>query len=340
MSFETAKTIIVEEFKYVKESSDFDEIEFDFTGGEPFLEFELIKNIVDWTKKKKWDVPYLFFVQTNGTLINDDIKMWLIENRCRLHVGVSYDGTPEMQEENRNTSDIHAGVDFFTNLYPEQPVKMTISNKSVYHLADGLIYLHERGIKVIANCAYGLEWSDDDIREFYSQLMKLSNYYLSHPNIKPTSLFDERLRFLLFKKLPTHKYCGTGTHMVAYDVDGKRYPCHLFTPLVLGDERAQGLSERIKFEDSTQHTDERCHGCSLLPICPTCYGFNFRDTGSISKRNSNTCKLFRTQMDVYSHFKTMQYRKKVNEKDNITSEDYDEMRGILYLYDNPPTSLS
>ena len=51
------------------------------------------------------------------------------------------------------------------------------------------------------------------------------------------SLLDLKIEVILNDNHPVKKYCGTGTHMGIYDVDGALYPCHLFTPLVLSRAR-------------------------------------------------------------------------------------------------------
>lgn len=51
MTFETAKRLLLAEFSLVKASRDFDEIEIDFMGGEPLMNFDLIKKVVEWIEK-------------------------------------------------------------------------------------------------------------------------------------------------------------------------------------------------------------------------------------------------------------------------------------------------
>lgn len=53
MSFELAKDIILNEADLVKKSSKFDEIQVDFMGGEPLMNFPLIKQIVEWLKMEE-----------------------------------------------------------------------------------------------------------------------------------------------------------------------------------------------------------------------------------------------------------------------------------------------
>ena len=86
--------------------------------------------------------------------------------------------------------------------------------------------------------------------------------------------------------------------MATYDVDGTLYPCHLFTPIVLGKNEAAEMQKRYDFNAESVHFDERCKGRCLENVCPTCYGFNYKMTGSISKRDPIMCELYRIQFDV------------------------------------------
>lgn len=61
MSFEMAKDIILREADFVSQSDRFDEIQVDFMGGEPLMNFPLIKQIVEWLKKWRHRYPLDLF---------------------------------------------------------------------------------------------------------------------------------------------------------------------------------------------------------------------------------------------------------------------------------------
>ena len=337
MLLELAKEIITKEFEFVKNSPDFDEIEFDFMGGEPFVKFDLMKEIMEWTWSQKWEVPYIFFTTTNGTLITDEIKQWLVKHKERFVVGISYDGTEESQDMNRTNCASKVDLDFFLKTYPEQGAKMTISPDSLKNLASGVIYLIEKGAKNFsANCGYGQVWSEEDKKEFRKQLMILADYYLEHPNVETIPMFARRIGLLTIERNPKQKWCGTGTHMITYDVDGKTYPCHLFTPMVLGTQKAAELQEKMDFSSQEVNTDPFCADCSLLNICPTCYGFNYRDTGNIATREKTMCELFRIQISVLAYYTQELLRKKKEAGIPFDNDDRLDAKGLLFLKDNPP----
>ena len=85
-------------------------------------------------------------------------------------VGLSLDGTPEMQRTNRGCSFQDIDLDFFLPTGPSKSVKMTVSCETLPSLAEGIIHLQERGFKVHANLGYGIPWNDSQLDVFSRQL--------------------------------------------------------------------------------------------------------------------------------------------------------------------------
>ena len=144
MCYETAINILTVE---LNKKDDYEEIEIDLFGGEPFLEFELIRKIVNYVNARQWCHDYIFFAVTNGTLIHGNVQEWLIDNKDSFVCGLSYDGTVEMQNMNRDNSAALIDLDFFYDMYPNQPIKMTISKQSLSLLAEGVISLQKKVLK-------------------------------------------------------------------------------------------------------------------------------------------------------------------------------------------------
>ena len=126
---------------------------------------------------------------------------------------------------------------------------------------------------------------------YRKQLQKLGNAYIEDNSIPPINLLGQTLAIEIPNvagiPIPQKKFCGTGIHMVTYDIDGRKYGCHLFTPVVLGDARAE--IDRFNWESSDLYNDERCDSCILRQTCPTCAGFNFKYRGAIAKRDMRSC---------------------------------------------------
>lgn len=292
MKLDLAKDIILREAQFVKDSNDFDELEIDFMGGEPFMNFPLIKNVVEWLETGVIDVPWICFATTNATLLTNELKSWLREHKDAITLGASYDGNSQMQFTNRGTEKHNIDLDFFHELWPHQDFHMTISKETLPTLAKGVLDIQAKGYEVTAALAQGVDWTIADALIYREQLCILKDAYLKNPLLTP---FNRLTRFISVYDLPAtekvqKKFCGTGKHMVTYDIDGNRYGCHMFTPLVLGKDRAL-LADAIEWDSPELTTDDYCKNCVLRNFCPTCYGFNYKNCGSLAVRDKRWCPM-------------------------------------------------
>lgn len=289
MEVEKVKQII--ETAFIENESVCEEIEFDFMGGEPLLEFEKIREIAEWMWSRCWSKPYILFATTNGTLLNREMKAWFTKYKERIVLGLSYDGNPEMQNQNRNHSAFKIDLDYFIATWPFQPFKMTISKETVGNIYNGITYLHSKGMhKIHANLAFGLDWTNETLNIFSSQLALLIDFYTKHPEFDRVSLLDIDIT-TVFQKTDTPKYCGTGSGTELIDVDGKHYPCHIISPVTLTKEQL-ALVDKTDFSDRNCFANELCETCLLVSICPNCYGMNLLHTGDMKKRFPVLCNGF------------------------------------------------
>jgi len=308
MTFDTAKKILEREFTNADISQEF---YIEFFGGEPFLAFGLMQDIVKFVKTSYPTGKYHFFATTNGTLIHNEIQKWLIENIDCITVGLSLDGTKAMHDFNRSNSYDSIDLDFFKANYPRQGVKMTISAETLPSLCEGIVFIHNLGFQCHCNLAYGIDWSCKSSQTVLEeQLYKLIDYYLSHPNIKPCSMLDEPISYIGYEEINTTipKWCGVSTHMSAYSVDGNHYPCQFFMPVSIGKENAL-KAKKIEFcsDIAVENLDEKCKTCVVQSICPTCYGSNYLSTGNIYSKDDNLCKLTKIILRARSYFMAKQY---------------------------------
>ena len=196
MDLGVAKEVIDHEFSH---SKGFDEIEFDLFGGEPTICKDFIIDLVEWTIAKNYRKPFLFFLQTNGTLVHGAFQDWLLKNKTHVHVGLSLDGTPESHNHNRSGSYDRIDVDFFVKHYQKQGVRMTVNSDTVGNLFNDIVHLHKLGFeRVDAFFAYGIAWEVKDVRDQLAlELRKLCDFYLENPHVRECSLFDMHLPRLL-----------------------------------------------------------------------------------------------------------------------------------------------
>ena len=272
-------------------------LEISFHGGEPFLKFDLMRETAEyfWNKYNP-ENKYVFFATTNGTLLTEEIKNWLSKNKEHFWCGLSYDGTEEMQNINRSNSSKDIDLDYFKKTWPEQGIKMTVSDLTLPNLAAGTIFLHKKGFDVYNNLAYGIDWNDDtNITIFSKQLEILIEFYLANPNIKPSTILSMNVEwFTKDNNIKPQRYCGAGKHMVCYDTVGKEYPCHFFMDMNFNKDKPRTLNNNILNNDDCL-LDPLCNDCEIKLVCPTCYGYNYVTTGDPMKRDRAHCILSKIQ---------------------------------------------
>ncbi|MDR1984895.1 MAG: 4Fe-4S cluster-binding domain-containing protein [Prevotellaceae bacterium] len=291
-------------------------------GGEPFLMFVKIKELCEWLWQQEFPEKIIVFATTNGTLVHNKIQKWLTKNKHRFIAGLSLDGTRDMHNINRSNSFDSIDIDFFAKTWPHQGVKMTISPFTIDRLADGIKFLHSKGIhNILVNLAYMVDWSDVKFLKIYQlELQKLSAFYKEHPELTKDSIFDLHFPVLLDKESKKRKRCGAGTEMKAYDIDGREYPCHLFFESVCGKEKSEN-AKNIKFDDPNEYISRECFDCIFLPTCPTCYGANYIERDYIGNRDMSLCKL--EKIRVYEIAK-YEYDRIINDQTNIYNLSDDE----------------
>lgn len=314
-----------------------------FHGGEIALHFDVIKRICEWIWKEQFKPEIKFSASTNGTLIHGDIKKWLELHSKDFQIGLSLDGTKEMHDINRNNSFDRINLQFFKSMWPNQPVKMTISPLTIDKTAEGIIYIINQGLYVSANLAYGCEWEQDKLKKAYAkELSKLADFFISHPEIdlpkRPLYKNLELLgKYVLSNKPQKHvKWCGTGEFMVCYSPEGNKYPCQMFMPSSGNEKRNIPSIEDIQILSP-------CNSCCILSICPSCYGYNFINTGIISKAPDGLCDYTKLEALCYSYVLSIMLKEKNRYKHTRHISDITKalcIKGIKYIQENLPAELS
>ncbi len=305
-------------------------IDINFMGGETFLAIEVIRPLVEWVEGNKWNSQYRFFGTTNGTLLTEELKEWLKKHSHTFSLCLSYDGLPSAQSNNRCPNDID--IDFFIKTWPRQPIQMTINEETVDRMADGVIYLLEKGAVVHPNVAYEKkEWSKKAITEYGKQLSILINYYKKHMGLPLISQFKHDLieyAECLDNHKPQLQMCGSGNGFQVFDTDGTPYPCHILSPLVLDGEKLKSIKNGL-VSNIKDFSDENCSECPFVSYCPTCMGCNYIYRDSIQKRDKTHCEIIKKE--VKAQIKKEVLRLKA--KEELTPYDATMVDSILKLID-------
>ena len=295
MSFDTAIKCIDWIFDNVP--ANMDGIEISFIGGEPLLEFELIKKVVTYAIQNKISSDskgIVFFASTNGTLLDDPTKEWLRDHKSYFCLGLSLDGTRDTHNYNRSNSFDQIDIDFFRKTWPKQSVKMTLSEYSLCNLAENIKYLHALGFAVRGvNLSEGdFNWNDErHVDVLVPQLKALVDFYVINDSLEVCQMFDRTLSLCEVKNRERKKWCGIGTGCPFFDVDGKLYPCSYMTPMTFSEKELFDIAD-TDFSNNDNFVDNDCFdNCYIYPLCASCAGACYMMYKSFNERDKGKCRL-------------------------------------------------
>ena len=162
MSWKVAKAAI----DYILEHEDqFPEksVVWDFIGGEPFLEIDLIDKVCDYIKLEMyrrnhhWFNSYRFSFSTNGINYDSEkVQNFIAKNHSHLSVGVTIDGTEVKHDLNRiwkgtgpergSYKDVVKNIPLWLKQFPEASTKVTISSADTPFIKESVLHLYSLGI--------------------------------------------------------------------------------------------------------------------------------------------------------------------------------------------------
>lgn len=272
----------------IKESGNRRNLEIDFFGGEPLMNFEVVKEIVDYarSKEKEFNKNFRFTLTTNALLLNEDIKKYLNEN---MHnVVLSIDGRKEVNDKMRFRID---GTGCYDDIMPKIKdvaesrgqdnyyVRGTFTrenldfSKDVLHLADeGFKQISVEPVVAAMNTGYDLR--EEDLPVLFEEYEKLAlelvkrkkegkgfNFFHFMIDLSQGPCIAKRLRG-----------CGSGHEYVAITPEGDIYPCHQFvgnSDFKMGNVMENKLNTDIqeRFKGSNVYTKEECGKCWAKFYC-------------------------------------------------------------------------
>ncbi|MBQ0090234.1 MAG: radical SAM peptide maturase, CXXX-repeat target family, partial [Prevotellaceae bacterium] len=255
MSWEVAKAAI----DYIlSHESEFKEqsVIWDFIGGEPFLEIDLIDKICDYLKTEMfrlnhhWFNSYRFSFSTNGINYNSDkVQEFISKNKAHLSIGITIDGTKTKHDLNRiwkgegergSYEDVVRNIPLWLSQFPGAGTKVTISSDDIPYICESVLHLYSLGIhEVNINCVFENVWKDGDDMKFQEQLLKLADAIIDGCLYEDNtcSFFNEQIGKPLDRILFNQNWCGAGK-MLAIDAQGIFYPCTRFAQYSLRDKKA------------------------------------------------------------------------------------------------------
>ena len=342
MSYEVAKEAVDYVLNHEK---DFPEksVIWDFIGGEPFLEIDLIDRIVDYIKTElymrnhHWFDSYMFSFSTNGLNYHTEkVQKFIEKNKSHLSIGITIDGTKQKHDLNRiykggNSSkergsydDVVQNIPLWLRQFPNVGTKVTISSSDIPYIKDSVIHLFSLGIhNVSINCVFEDVWKEGDDKLFESQLMELADIIIDDGWYEDNacSFFSEQIGKPLDSKKNNQNWCGAGM-MLAIDAAGNFYPCTRFAayslrskkPIIIGNVR-DGINKNLLRPfltlDRTTQSPQKCIDCEVASGCAWCQGENYdaARTNTIYERSTAICLMHKARVRANNYYWNKLYRK-------------------------------
>ena len=287
----------------------------DFIGGEPFLEIDLIDKICDYLKVEMfrrnhhWFNSYRFSFSTNGiNYATDKVQHFIKKNNEHLSIGITIDGTkrkhdlnriwktaemekgivPKPEEEKGSYDDVVKNIPLWLKQFPGAGTKVTISSADIPYIKESVLHLYSLGIhEVNINCVFEDVWKDGDDKLFEQQLTELADaiidcgYYTDYA----CSFFTEHMGKPMDCQSENQNWCGAG-RMLAVDAEGNFYPCTRFAQYSLRSKKAwiignvrDGIDKnklRPFFTlDRCTQSTDECINCEVASGCAWCQGENY-----------------------------------------------------------------
>lgn len=316
MPFEVGKAAI--DF-LIKHSANRHNLELDFFGGEPLMNLDVVKKVVEYARsiEKEHNKNFRFTMTTNGILLDDDSIDFI--NREMSNVVLSLDGRKEVNDRLRPTVNKKGSYDIIVPKYQklvaergdkEYYVRGTFTKYNL-DFTDDVMHLNELGFDQISvepvvtdpELPYALTESDlSAIAEEYEKLSKILierkkngtsfNFFHFMIDLDQGPCAIKRLRG-----------CSCGNEYVAVTPEGDIYPCHQFVGMdewKMGSVLDDSIDHKMKkmFSKANIYSKEECADCWAKFYCSGgCNANNMQYNNTIFKPHKLSCALEQKRLE-------------------------------------------
>lgn len=316
MTFETGKKAI--DF-LLEKSLDRKNLELDFFGGEPLMNFDVVKQIVEYARSREaeYGKKFRFTITTNGVLLDDD-KIDFI-NREMSNVVLSIDGRKEVNDYMRKRVD---GSGCYDKIMPafkklvekrgdkEYYVRGTFTKNNL-DFSNDVFDLYNNGFDqisvepVVCEASADYAITEKELPAIFKEYERLAERILE--NEKKGKKFNF-FHFMLdldqgpcaIKRL---RGCGCGNDYVAITPDGDIYPCHQFVGIEkfkMGniDEGTFDTKMKSYFSKTHVYTKPECKKCWAKFYCSGgCNANNYQYAGDVHNAHKLSCQLQKKRLE-------------------------------------------
>ena len=294
-------------------------LEVDFFGGEPLMNFQVVKDLVAYARsiEKEKGKNFRFTLTTNGVLVDDDVIQWA--NRECSNVVLSLDGRKEIHDRFRVD---YAGNGSWEKIVPKFQKFVQARGGKDYYMRGTFTHANPDFLKDIQTmldlgfnelsmepvvCAADdpSALTEDDLPIVMEQYEKLADLMLQRDKEgRPFTFYHYMIDLTggpcIYKRISG---CGSGTEYMAVTPWGDLYPCHQFVgdPKYLMGDIWKGVTNtevRDEFKHCNAYARKECKDCWAKLYCSGgCAANGYHATGSIKGVYEYGCELFRKRME-------------------------------------------
>jgi uncharacterized protein len=315
MSLETGKRAI--DF-LLEHSGSRRNLEIDFFGGEPLMNFDTVKALVEYgrEREKVYGKNIRFTITTNGLLLDDEKAEYI--NSVMDNVILSIDGRPEVNDRMRKTVNGKGTYDIITRNFK----RFTEKRKGTYYVrgtftrenldfSEDVRHLADMGFKnvsvepVVTDPSVGFALRDEDKEAIFREYEKLTELYLEYAKAgKKFEFFHFNVDLnqgpCVVKRVSG---CGAGTEYVAVSPEGDIYPCHQFVgnrDFMLGNLYDGEFINKMydNFNRAHIYNKEKCRDCWAKFYCSGgCHANAYHMNGNILEPYDLGCELEKKRVE-------------------------------------------
>ena len=303
-------------------------LEVDFFGGEPLMNWDVVKDIVKYARsiEKEKNKNFRFTLTTNGVLVDDDVIEFA--NKEMHNVVLSLDGRKEVHDHLRKTINGKGSYDTIVPKFQEfvkrrgdkgYYIRGTFTHNNVdftndiFHMADlGFTELSMEPVVCAPEDPYALTY--DDLPVLFEQYEILAKEMLKREKEgKPITFYHYMIDLTsgpcIYKRISG---CGSGTEYMAVTPWGELFPCHQFVgdpKYSLGNiyEGVTNKEAQDEFKLCNAYAKPECKDCWAKLYCSGgCAANSYHATGSITGIYEYGCELFKKRMECAIMMKVAQ----------------------------------
>ncbi len=294
-------------------------LEVDFFGGEPLMNFDVVKQLVAYARsiEKEHNKNFRFTLTTNGMLIDDDVIDFA--NREMSNVVLSLDGRKEIHDRFRVD---YSGNGSWERIVPKFQKLVEARGGKNYYMRGTFTHANPDFLKDIRQmldlgftelsmepvvCAPGdpSELTTEDMDIVKDQYEKLAELMLNRDKEgKPFTFYHYMIDLTggpcIYKRISG---CGSGTEYMAVTPTGELYPCHQFVgeeKFKLGDiwNGVTNTAIQNEFAECNVYSRPECRDCWAKLYCSGgCAANAYHSTGSVKGVYKYGCELFKKRME-------------------------------------------